>query len=326
MNIVKLKDIVMPNEFKMADFFNSKLKGRYAYWIQMRYIFPLESLNYSSYIKYEQADPIDFLSDNTPDHIDLYSEEYCMIDFVNVFVDLCATEEANNAYEFIASNAYATDADIDINRLRGFRTWLAAELLKLDYGLYNEHLGKYSNEVIHMLEFYKNGMYNDVVKYLNIFGGVTVNSTGRNISNCGCGCNNNVSSLYNIDTISVCDPKAIYISNIHDMMVKTFEEPSFWIKTNIDFVKVFKKYIDNIIKAGFIVNIPTDKSTKFVECDCNNIVSTNKSNSILNKLSIALGYIIDENTVGNINFIHDALYNWAEYLYDYMEWKIDTKR
>ena len=117
MNIVKLKDVLMPSEFKMADFFNTKLKGRYAYWIQMRYIIPLDSLNYCTYIKYEQMDPMDFLSEDVKPHIDLYSEEYCMIDFVNEFVDSCETEEINNAYKYIAANAYATDFDIDINML-----------------------------------------------------------------------------------------------------------------------------------------------------------------------------------------------------------------
>ena len=54
MNIVKLNDILIPESFKLAEFFNSKLKGKYAYWVQMRYIFPLDSLDYKTYIKYEQ--------------------------------------------------------------------------------------------------------------------------------------------------------------------------------------------------------------------------------------------------------------------------------
>lgn len=317
MNIVKLKDVLMPEEFKMSEFFNSELKGKYAFWVQMRYIFPLDSLCYQKYIKYEQMDPMDFLKETTLPHIDLYSEEYCMIDFVNMFIDLCETEEINNIYEFKASNEYVTDSDIDISAIRVFRTWLASELLKLNTGLYGEYLGKYSMEVVHMLEYYKNGMYNDVIKYLEIFGGI--NTSFSNVtSSCGC-CNSN-SSILSLVTISTCDAKQIYIDNLHKLMVATFEEPSFWMSVNRDFVKIFKKYIDNIIKAGMVVNIPK-LTDKYIECNCNNTENTS-NNTMLSKLSIALGYIIDEDVAGHINYIHDALYNWAEYLYDYMIWEI----
>ena len=320
MNIVKLKDIVMPSEFKMSEFFNTKLKGRYAFWIQMRYIFPLESLCYQSYIKLEQLDPMDFLKETMPTHIDLYSEEYCMIDFVHTFVDLCATEDANNIYNFIASNKYATDADIDMNHLRSFRSWLAGELLKLNEGIYEDHLGKYTPEQIHMLEFYKNNMYNDVLKYLDIFGksNATFNVSQSNTSSCSC-CNNAL-NIYDITNVNSCNSSTIYINNIHKLMVSTFEDPNFWTALNVDFIKVFKLYIDNILKAGMNVNIPS-KSNKFNVCSCSTSNDNNTSN-ILSKLSTALGYIIDNEHKGHMNFIHDALYDWAEYLYDYMSWEV----
>ena len=320
MNIVKLKDVLMPSEFAMADFFNSKLKGKYAYWIQMRYIFPLDSLNYCSYIDYEQMDFKDFTEDGVK-YIDLYSEEYCMIDFVNYFVDLCETEEVNNVYKYIAANAYATDEDIDINTLRGFRTWLATELLNLNSGLYEDHLGKYSEEQIHMLEFYKNNMYNDVIKYLNMFGSKDVrivNNTTKN--SCGCA-TTNINSIYNTGSISTCNARNIYVDNIHNLMVKTFEDPNFWIAINTNFIKVFKKRIDNIIKAGFTIEIGSDKNP-YIECSCSDSTINTNGTKILERLSTALGYIIDKSTMGHINFIHDALYDWAEYLYEKMIWEI----
>lgn len=310
MNIVKLKDVIMPDSFKMADFFNKELKGKYAYWIQMRYIFPLDSLCYHDYIKYEQMDPMDFLKESTLPHIDLYSEDYCMIDFANMFIDLYETEEINDIYEYKAANEYSTDADIEISKIRMFRTWLASELLKFN------NSKKYSVEVLHMLEYYKNGMYNEVLKYLEIFGGTTTNFYNVS-SSCDC-CNTNSNILS--ANISTCDSKKIYIDNIHKLMVKTFEEPAFWMSLNKNFIKTFKKYIDNIIKVGLTINFPKTQ-TKFVECNCNSI-ENNSNNDILSKLSISLGYIIDEDTVGHINYIHNALYNWAEYLYDYMYWEI----
>jgi hypothetical protein len=320
MNIVKLKDVLMPEEFRMSEFFNTQLKGKYAFWIQMRYIFPLDSLCYQKYIKYEQMEPEDFLKDTILPHIDLYSEEYCMIDFVNTFIDLCETEEINNIYNFKASNEYVTDSDIDVSKIRVFRTWLASELLKLNTGIYDEHLGKYTTEVIHMLEFYKNNMYNDVVKYLDIFGGSSIGfSKSGVLGSNSCGCINNTSML-SLGNVSVCDAKQIYLKNVHSLMVQTFEDPAFWMSVNKDFIKIFKKYIDNIIKVGFTVNIPKQPD-RFIECSCNN-ESNSLNNGILSNLSIALGYIINNDTTGHINFIHDSLYNWAEYLYDYMIWEI----
>ena len=54
MNIIKLKDILMPDFYPVANLFNTKLKGKYAYWVKMRYIFPLDSIDYDTYIKYER--------------------------------------------------------------------------------------------------------------------------------------------------------------------------------------------------------------------------------------------------------------------------------
>ena len=58
MNIVKLKDILMPSDYRISELFNTKLKGKYAYWVKMRYIFPLDSLDYKTYINYEQLDTV----------------------------------------------------------------------------------------------------------------------------------------------------------------------------------------------------------------------------------------------------------------------------
>ena len=310
MNIIKLKDVIMPSDFKMAEFFNTKLKGRYAYWIQMRYIFPLDSLDYKSYIQYEQLDPIDFVSDSVLPHIDLYSEDYCMIDFAHMFVDLNATECANDVCKYMNANKYATDSDIELSDLSVFRSWLADELLNMSIS--------YSSEVKHMLEFYKNNMHNDVVKYLDMF---SANKTTYqlNTQKSSCCCNTS-SNVYDIATIDSCNPKTVYVDNIHKLMVNTFQDPSFWIDMNVEFIEVFKKYIDNIIKSNLRINTQNSTNHKFVLCDCQS--NNDNSLNILNALSNALGYIIDNKGVGHMNYIHDALYNWAEYLYDYMYWNV----
>ena len=316
MNIIKLKDIVMPGEFKFSQFFNEKLKGKYAYWIQMRYIFPLESLDYRTYIKYEQFEDIDFLKPSTKEHIDLYTEECNMCNFVHTYIDHCETEFANDVNEFRMLNEYVCDVDIDITKIRRFRTWLASEILLLNTNIAGEYTDDLSNEQLHMLEYYKNNMYNDVVKYLSVFGNDDFYSTPTDTTTCGC-CSG--TTLYQLSNISSCNALDIYKKNIHNLMVQTFSNVDFWLNLHKDFIVSFKKYIDNIIKAGLIVSI--DNSNVYITCKCNN-KSNDTYTQILRNLSETLNYIINDDTKGHTNFIYDSLYAWSDKLYDYMYWEI----
>lgn len=319
MNIVKLKDILMPAKCSFADFFNNKLKGKYAYWVQMRYIFPLESLSYKDYIQYEQFDPIDFLKTSTLPHIDLYSEECCMYEFSLKYIDHEKTSIANNVYEYELANNYVTDSNIDISKLRNFRSWLASEILALNTYVDGTYSDKLSDNQIHMLEYYKNDMYNNIVKQLSIFGKDNAFLVDNTKNSCGC-CNTNISGLYNIGLNSIsCDALDIYIKNLHSFMVATFENVEFWAVLNKDFLSLFKLYIDNIIKTGLTINNTTNNQ-QYIICNCNN--STDASTTMLKNLSEALQYIIEDKIKNHLNFIHDALYNWADKLYDKMSWNI----
>ena len=239
-----------------------------------------------------------------------------MLDFVHRYVDIETTEKINATYEYRFSNDYVTDFDIDIPKLRNFRSWLATELLNFNIGISGEYLNKFTTEEMHMLEYYKNNMHNDVVKYLDIFGyenTVLSNAT----SGCEC-CGNSTTISFNLS--NKCDAKSIYVNNLHALMVQTFENVNFWMQFNKDFIKTFKKYIDNIVKTGLIVN--TASTNKFVDCNCSNSSGRSSNEMMLVRLSEALQYIIDDDTNNHKNFIHDALYNWAEYLYDHMQWTI----
>ena len=188
---------------KLAEFFNKNLKGKYAYWVKMRYIFPLDSLTYQKYIEYEQRDQIFFLGSEVLPHIDMYSEEECLYDFANKYIDICETEKINSIQDYYIANRFAIDYDLDINKLRNFRTWLASELYSFNIDDNGNMLNKYTPEESHVLEYYKNGMYNEVVKYINIFGNEATIDTVNKESTCGC-CNNNLSSLYS-NTIVHCN-------------------------------------------------------------------------------------------------------------------------
>jgi hypothetical protein len=315
MNIIKLKDILMPETSNMAEFFNKNLKGKYAYWIQMRYIFPLEALDYKTYIKYEQYDAFNFLAADVLPHLDLYSEDCCMADFVNVYVDTTVTEEINNINKYSIANGYTSDDDLDISMLRRFRTWLAEELLK-----FNEP-GLYTEGQLYMLDYYKNCMYNEVIKQLTLFNDNSISINGNNTTGCGC-CSNNNSSIYSLGAIDVCNALSIYKENIHNAMVESFSDLDFWKNKNIDFLILFKKYIDNILKVKLTVVTINKNATAYTDCNCNK-EQQSTNDDILARLSIALGYIINKDYAGHSNYIHDALYNWAEYLYDYMYWEIN---
>lgn len=320
MNIVKLKDVLMPETSWMAEFFNRNLKGKYAYWVQMRYIFPLESLDYKTYIRFEQLDHVHFLAPDMLHHIDLYSDECSMYEFAQNYIDHTMTEAANSIQEYVSANDYVADFDIDLTKIRRFRSWMAEELLKFNTGLDGEYLNKYTSEQIHVLEYYKNGMYNDIVRYLSVFGS-TDTTLGSLTNGCGC-CNNNVSTLYNLNVTGVCDAQKIYTDNMHKYMVLMFEDVNFWKQFNIDFIKVFKKYVDNIIKTGLSINNTAD-IIKFSDCNCSSQKTNDSNEKMLRNLSESLEFIINGEVNGHLNFITDSLHNWAEYLYDYMSWQVN---
>ena len=316
MNIIKLKDIILPDDCRFSKFFNKSLKGKYAYWVKMRYIFPLESLDYKTYIQYEQMDDVQFISTCTLPHIDLYSEECCMYDFAQVYIDQDATELANAIHDYKTANEYVADYDIDINKLRRFRSWLAGEILAFNTRIDGMYLDNLTDNQIHMLEYYKNDMYNEVVKQLNIFGTDNAFTLLSNTSS-GCNCCNN--TQYVLATSNTCNGLDIYTKNIHSLMVQTFEDINFWMQFNTDFIGVFKKYIDNIIKTGLSVIKPSS-NILYSQCNCTGTNST--SNIVLKNLSESLQYIMNNEIQGHSNFIHDSLHNWADQLYDYMSWEI----
>jgi hypothetical protein len=105
-------------------------------------------------------------------------------------------------------------------------------------------------------------------------------------------------------------------------MVKTFSDLNFWKTKNTDFLIILKKYIDNILNVKLNIATINKKDTIYVDCSCNSDQQSINDN-ILSRLSTSLGYIINNDFAGHSNYIHDALYDWAEYLYDYMYWEIN---
>lgn len=312
MNIIKLKDIIMPNKHSISEIFNKYLKNNYAYWVQMRYIIPMSVMDHGNYVDCEQ----DESKVSKYPHIDMYSTECCMINFVEYYVDNEETDKINSISKYLLNNEHITDEDITISEIKLFRRWLAATLLNLDNIMDDLDPSSKLNEIQkHILEYYANDMYNDVVKYLTIFG----NKDPYMNTSTSCGCCNTESLIITTTPINVCDSLSIYKENIRNNMIEMFSNVEFWLTWSDDFISLFKKYIDNIIRVGLKINNTVLPVIGLKDCTCNTVEDDNNTN-ILNRLSNSLGYILNKEHNSHKNYIHDALYDWSSSLYEYMQW------
>lgn len=303
MNIVKLKDIIKPQD----DFFNKYLKGKYAWWVHMRYIIPFEKMGIQGYIACEENIEDLFKPPFKTEYRDTY--DMCMVPYI----DQDETNKANSAALFKMKNKYAPDYDITTEEVKQFRTWLATELLKFDQDNRGEQMHSmfdYKETIV--LEYYQQHMFNDVIKQLIEFQEVT-NINPVTHSACACGATD-INILYNIND---CDVITTYRHSIYSTMVSMFSEIDFWTQLPKEFIREFKKYIDNIIQ----MNLPLSYNQNFnafADCTCQEF--NNNDMDILKKLSNSLQYIIDDKISGHKNFIGDALHEWSSKLYESMQW------
>lgn len=299
MNIVKFKDIILENN----ELFNKKFKGKYAYWIRMQCAVSLNDISTSDYVKYEKNDELyDMFAEDDVDYI--YTDDY--IDYI----DIVETDKVNGVKDFIVRNSFAPGDNITLEELKKFRTWIAKTLLIIGSGTFEE-------SEIHVLDYYKNGMYNDIVKYLEEFGKPQTTLTNPlQQSPCNCQSYNNSMTT---PIISTCDPIYIYRNNIYKKMVDMFSNIDFWSRLGTEFIKEFKLYIDNIVKCNLVL-YKSQYVSDFVDCGCNSMDTQSEMMKILQQLSQSLQYIIDDDITGHKNYILDAFTNWARYIYENMEW------
>ena len=102
-------------------------------------------------------------------------------------------------------------------------------------------------------------------------------------------------------------------------MVEMFSDVEFWNKWPLELLIKFKKYIDNIIKVGLVIDNTKLDASKYKDCTCNK-TDINSNQNILKKLSESLNYMIEGQEKSHYNYIKDSLYNWASLLYEYMQW------
>lgn len=313
MNIIKFKDQVRPGD----DLFNTYLKGKYAYLVHFRYAIPFDFMTIEQYVACENdLKNMDYLKDSQG--AKMYWDIQKRDSDILAFVDDEATDAANNVNMFLRCNSFTTDSDITLEEIKKFRTWLAETVLSFDQKTDGTQKLQFLNEELtHTMQYYAGGMYDDVLKWLNKFGKVSVNISTPSQSSCGCA-GADLSSLYK-DTIGACDPIYIYKRNVYDKMVEYFSKLVFWQTFPTIFLQEFKAYIDNIIRA----NLSLSKS-QFVEiytdCVCLDNQNQQQGMDILTRLSKALEYMIENQVAGNKNYINQAFSDWATQLYEVMEW------
>lgn len=328
MNIAKFKDIVIDNtnngtnlSATEMDLFNTKLKGKYAYVVNWKYVIPFDYISQATYVELSMSNNIPYVP-----YIDMMKLE--------PYMDNEVTLQESSIDKYVKYNSYTTDPDITVDELRNFRPWLAQRILP-----YNTN----DTMISTMLNYYKfdddinltgPGMYDSTIKYLTMFKNenqvnrlsvFTKQSNsilGTSIykqSSCGCAS----SPIQQTIGLGIgCDTVEEYRNNMYNVMVKTFSNYGFWMNMlNTGVLEDFRNYIRNIIRLNFPLY-----TSKYVDSymDCG---SLNKSNilqttnmQILKNLENALTLMINEEVNGNKNFISDTLYNFAAKLYEQMYW------
>ena len=170
----------------------------------------------------------------------------------------------------------------------------------------------YSEDFTHVLEYYAQGMYDEVIKWMNKYGQFI---TELNLNKSSCGCIPKATDM-NSAVLSACDPINIYRQSIKSKMVEYFGDPDFWIQFPTGFLSEFKAYVDNIIR----LNLPfeADKYTNFNDCLCGKSSGQLTAIEILKRLAKALELMVSGVAAGNKNYISDAFRDWARDLYELM--------
>lgn len=310
MNIIKFKDIIVPDN----NVFNEHFKGKYCLWPKLTWAVNFNDVDFNEYVDLEQSviEPQDM---EIP-YLVVMPASSEMIDLV----DIEATTKANSTSRFEAENKFLPGSDITIEELKQFRSWLASSLLSLQ---------KYDDDTTKsMLEYYQEHMNDRIVRTLRKFS-TYFNTNGLNVnySYSTCGCTNNPTKISKdllskeLVAYSGCDPIEVYKMGIYSKMVEIFGNIYYWIDgfETKNFLIDFKKYIDNIIDCEFVLG--SDNSIYGItDCMCINQNNQEANTLILKNLSKSLEYIINDDVIGHKNFISDSFSKWAKNLYEYMEW------
>ena len=288
-------------------------------------------------------------------YVDLWQGDYY---WMNSYIDHVETDAINNIDGLKQSNNYVPTDNLSLDEIKRFRTWLATSLLDLNYTFYEWVDNSYEVILVptlqqrlaaelvdevpsiegpayikvkdlnvvdwndnqnHILNYYRNNMYDDTLKWISLYGGVNASVINNpTTSPCGCSGNSNISSLYN-SGVSVCDTPYIYRAGLKQGMVELFSDISTWTRLPHYYLLTVKSYIDGIIQAN--LGLVYDSSNNYYDCDCLNKGNQDNGMAILRQLSSAFEYLANPDTLSSHkNFVLTTLNSWSSTLYEIMEW------
>ena len=276
--------------------------------------------------------------------------------WMNNYVDQTETDIVNSVDKYKSYNNYTPTGDLTRDDLKRFRTWLAASLLNMNYTFYeyadgqgyvaiqdpslndildaveydelpsekiegvikvkNLNVVDWSEDKYHILTYYEEEMYDDTLKWIDEFSKINIGIETE--GGCKCGCNTNISSLYN-ENLHVCDSANIYREGIKQGMVSFFSTIDTWSVLPSTYLLLVKEYIDGIININF--DLTTDDTSNYYGCECLGRNGQSTAVSILAQLSTVFQYLAEGNISGHKYFIINILNQWSSNLYEHMEWK-----
>ena len=327
MNIVKFKDIMLDETDPRAMLFNEKFRGKYCWCVNWMWCVSFEDMTTDEYIAASKNNAV-------PD-----GTEFLLVADYGDLADQGAITRANSIDSYILSNSYVP-SEFTLDQIKKFRTFVAESLLVNEKAWDKEYDETLTEKITKMLTYYKNGMWDEVIKSLAEFSNsAALNITGT-YTDCGCGGTTSSSSLMLRDPsgmyrsasscgcssanaalllANTCDCVSLYRANIRNFMIDIFSDWRFWDKVTDTVVPDMIEMLKAILEAGLPL---TFNSTDVIygDCSCLGGNTDDAGKLIVSNLIKALTYIKDDDVVAHKNFVKKSLFAWASKLYEWMEW------
>ena len=328
MNIVKFKDIMLEDTDPRApQLFNEKFRGKYCWGVNWHWCVSFDDLTIEQYCECS--------------HNNMLPEDIDFLDLMEYedLIDQDAVIRVNSIDSYILSNDYVP-SELTLDKIKKFRTFVAESLLANEPAWDTEYDETLTDKIEKMLTYYKNGMWDEVIKSLAAFsdiaglnvtgtytdcgcGGTTSGATvmlkdqtGMYRSASSCGCSSANASLLLSNT---CDCVALYRSSIRNFMIDIFSDWRFWDKVTDTVVPDMIAMLKAILEAGLPLSF-NSTDVIYGDCSCLGGNTDEAGKLIISNLIKALTYIKDEDVVAHKNFVKNSLYAWASKLYEWMEW------
>lgn len=317
MNLIKLKDVLRPGD----EIFNTHLKGKYAYWIQMHYIVPFEFLSTQEYIALEQD--ISLLLDQkkkpATERIPYYDTQSGDI---LAWIDADETDRLNNLGWYQRANLFVTDSDLTLDELKKFRSWLPAQLLEFDQdsnGVQTYTL--YSKPLTEALRYYSNGMTDYASQKISEMDALGSNAPWARIENQRC------CQTQTYEWGGTSEPSSTleqYHQYNKKILITNLSRIEFWTQFPVEFLSLVRKYISNIRRAQLHLGTNYKENLEPAFAFRKNLSEQTETYAgalVLDSLIDALDLLIDSEIDGHRNQITKALNDWLTDVYELMIWQ-----